>query len=61
MAQWGYVVVQSQGGTVQTPDGSTTVQQMLNAVGQRGGELVTVVQADAGLLEWVFKFQAQAP
>jgi hypothetical protein len=61
MEQWGYAVVQSQGGQVQTPTGAITVLQMLNLVGQRGGELVTVVPTGSGLLEWIFKFAAQAP
>jgi hypothetical protein len=45
MQQWGYAVVQSQGGQVQTPGGTITAAQMLNSVGQRGGELVAVVPA----------------
>jgi hypothetical protein len=48
MEQWGYAVVQSQGGQVQTPTGAITVLQMLNLVGQRGGELVTVVPTGSG-------------
>jgi hypothetical protein len=61
MQQWGYSVVQSQGGQVQSPNGTITVLQMLNLVGQKGGELVTVVPAGSGLLEWIFKFSVQVP
>ena len=61
MQQWGYAVVQSQGGLVQAPGGTVSVGQMLNSVGQRGGELVTVIPAGGGLLEWIFKFAATAP
>jgi hypothetical protein len=61
MPQWGYAIVQTQGGQAQTPNGAVSVLQMLNLVGQRGGELVTVVPAGSGLLEWVFKFAGQPP
>lgn len=59
--QWSYTIVASQGGQVQTPNGSINVVQMLNLVGQKGGELVTVVPAGAGIFEWIFKFSSQAP
>jgi hypothetical protein len=51
----------SESGRAQTPAGSMNVLQMLNFLGQRGGELVTVVPAGAGLLEWIFKFLSQVP
>jgi hypothetical protein len=61
MPTWGYTIVQSQGGQAQTPAGPMVVLQMLDLVGQKGGELVTVVPAGAGLLEWIFKFPTQVP
>jgi hypothetical protein len=61
MQQWGYAVVLTQGGVTQTPNGPMNVPQMLNFVGQRGGELVTAILAGPGQLEWIFKFAAEAP
>ena len=61
MQTWGYTIVQSQGGQAQTPSGSMPVLQMLNLVGQKGGELVAVVPAGGVLLEWIFKFPTATP
>jgi hypothetical protein len=59
--QWGYSIVQSNGGQVQVPTGTISVAQMLNYAGSKGGELVAVVPAGEGVFEWVLKFPAQAP
>lgn len=61
MQQWGYSIVQSNGGQVPTSGGSISVGQMLNLVGQKGGELVTVLSIGAGQYEWIFKFPSQTP
>ena len=59
--QFGYSIVQSNGGQVQGPSGTMSVVQMLNYAGSKGGEFVAVVPAGQGMFEWVIKFPAQAP
>ena len=59
--QWRYVIVQSNGGQAQTPNGPMPIGQALNAFGQNGGELVAVVPAGPGVFEWVIKFPVQTP
>ncbi len=61
MQTWGYSIIQSQGGLAQTSAGPMQVGQMLNLVGQKGGELVAVVPTGNNVFEWIFKFPMQAP
>lgn len=58
--QWKYVIVASTGGSVQTPNGSMRIVQVLNSAGQQGGELVTVIPAGSSAFEWVIKFPFDA-
>lgn len=63
MPVWGYLVVRSKGGVYTAPSNGQQypILEVLNRVGQQGGELVLALPEGPGAIDFVFKFPAHAP